>query len=159
MSRRSALGVRLFFLAAVSLPGAVVALELAAWLFGSPMLPFVERWTGPWCHYDPERTLSVGGALWPTCARCSGLYLGLMLGPWLGAILPREGRVLVRVVGVMLLPAGVGLSSAVAEAMGLIATGNTTRLFLGLMLTTGPLALGMVGARIVADALAGPANG
>jgi uncharacterized membrane protein len=137
----------------VALPGAFVVAELLAWLMGAPMLPHIERFTGPWCHYDPARTLRVSGTLLPVCARCTGLYAGLVLGPLLGLLLPRDGAVLLRVVGAALAPVGVGLGAALLEALGLVATGNVARLVLGLLLTTGPAALAMVGAGVLADAL------
>ena len=140
-------------LAAVVLPGLLVSVEAIAWSLGHPLLPAIEAVTGDWCHHDPARTLSVGQALLPVCSRCTGLYAGLALGPAIGAFLPWQGKVLLRVVGLALIPLAVGLLAAFAEALGLLSTANPTRLFLGLCLTTGPMALGVVGARILGDAL------
>ena len=94
------------------------------------------------------------GVLLPVCARCTGLYVGLAVGPILGVFLPREHRSVGAVAALACVPAALGLVAAIAEAAGLISTGNLTRLLLGLTLTTGPAALGMLGARIfLADAL------
>lgn len=136
----------------------LVAAEAIAWSLGHPALPALEGLTGEWCHHDPARTLSLGSALLPVCARCTGLYGGLVLGPVLGATLPYRGRVLLWVTGLAMAPVAVGLTAAFAEAVGLLATANGSRLLLGLLLTTGPAALGVVGARILADALAPPAT-
>jgi len=32
------------------------------------------------CHQLPERSFAWAGQQWPVCARCSGLYLGVVLG-------------------------------------------------------------------------------
>jgi uncharacterized membrane protein len=136
----------------------LVAGEAFAWSLGHPALPAIEALTGPWCHHDPTRTLSVAGTLLPVCARCTGLYGGLVLGPLIGAALPYRGRALAWVAGLAMAPVVVGLLAALAEAVGAVSTGNTTRLFLGLMLTLGPAALGIVGSRVLAHALAGAAT-
>lgn len=130
--------------------------EAIAWSLGHPALPTLEGLTGDWCHHDPTRTLSLGSALLPVCARCTGLYSGLVAGPLLGAALPTRGRILAWVAALAMVPVAIGLAAAIAEALGLLSTGNATRLLLGLLLTAGPAALGIVGARILADALAAP---
>jgi uncharacterized membrane protein len=138
----------------VALPGALVLAEAIGWTLGHPALPAIEAVTGDWCHHDPARTLTVGGRLLPVCARCTGLYAGLALGPALGLLLPWQGRALARVAVFATTPALVALGAAFAEALGLLSTSNVPRLLLGLMLTTGPSALGIVGSRILAQALA-----
>ncbi len=32
------------------------------------------------CHQLPERSFALAGRQWPVCARCSGLYLGAIVG-------------------------------------------------------------------------------
>ncbi|MEM2571437.1 MAG: DUF2085 domain-containing protein, partial [Thermoproteota archaeon] len=32
------------------------------------------------CHQKPDRTLCIGGSYLPVCARCTGAYLGFLLG-------------------------------------------------------------------------------
>ncbi len=41
------------------------------------------------CHQDPARSLSLGGATLPLCARCTGIYLFLGLGLWAGLLAGR----------------------------------------------------------------------
>ena len=40
------------------------------------------------CHQRPERSFHTGGAVWPVCARCTGVYLGAacaaVVGAWAG---------------------------------------------------------------------------
>lgn len=124
-----------------------------AWFLGHPALPAIEGATGSWCHHDPARTLHWGAEPLPVCARCTGLYAGLVLGPLVGLVLPWQGKVLLRVAGLAMIPMAVGLLAAIAEALGLLSTANPTRLFLGLCLTMGPAALGIVGARILGETL------
>ena len=150
MSRRSVVFALGSF---VAWPGACVLAEAVAWWLGHSFLPTIESLTGPWCHHDPSRTLAVGPSLLPVCARCTGLYGGLVVGPVLGLALPSQGRALAWVAALAMAPMLVGLAAGLAEALGLLSTGNTTRLVLGLMLTTGPAAMGMVGARVLAWAL------
>jgi len=140
----------------VALPGLLVGAETAAWALGHPALPMIEEATGAWCHHDPARTLHWGAEPLPVCARCTGLYAGLGLGPALGLLLPWRGRVLLPVTALATIPMGIGLLAAVAEALGLLSTANPTRLFLGLCLTMGPAALGIVGARILGETLSPP---
>jgi len=138
----------------VALPGLLVVAEALAWALGHPVLPAVETITGAWCHHDPTRAVSIGHRLLPVCARCTGMYGGLVVGVPLGALLPWKGRVLLPL---LLLAAGtmtLGLGAAVAEALGVVQTTNGTRVALGLLLTTGPAALGIVGSRILGQALA-----
>ncbi len=133
-----------------------MVVEAIAWSLGHPVLPTLEGLTGDWCHHNPARTLSLGSSLLPVCARCTGLFGGLVVGPLLGATLPYRGRALAWVAALAMAPAAVGLAAAIAEALGLLSTGNSMRLLLGLLLTVGPAALGIVGARVLADALAAP---
>jgi uncharacterized membrane protein len=60
-------------------------------LLGVVLAPFLESWSGvrpsalrlvyaPLCHQIAERSLFVFGAPLAVCARCTGLYLGAMLG-------------------------------------------------------------------------------
>jgi uncharacterized membrane protein len=137
----------------VALPGGLVVIEALAWMAGAPLLAAVERALGPVCHHDPARTLGVAGSLLPVCARCSGLYLGLVVGPAVGWWLPWRGRPLVWAVGLSALSVVLGLGAAVAEAVGWVSTSNEVRVVLGLCLSVGPVALGVVGARLVAHEL------
>ena len=143
----------------VALPGMLVLAELLAWGVGQPLLPTLERLTGDWCHHDPARTLRIGEHPLPVCARCTGLYAGLVLGPPIGWLLPRQGPRLVQVVALALAPMVMALGAAVLEAAGTLATSNPVRLGLGALLTVGPMALGSVGARILCDVWTEAASG
>jgi uncharacterized membrane protein len=65
---------------------AVLALAFTAgtWSRWGSVLRFVYA---PVCHQSPERSLSVGDAVQAVCARCSGLYLGGVVGLAAGAVL------------------------------------------------------------------------
>jgi len=65
---------------------ALVIMELTASSIGQPfVVPIIESVLGPICHHLPERTLRFSEPL-PVCARCTGMYLGWLLGCF-GAIL------------------------------------------------------------------------
>ncbi len=50
----------------------------------------VQMILGWWiCHQDPARSLSLGGATLPLCARCTGIYLFLGLCLWTGLLAGR----------------------------------------------------------------------
>jgi uncharacterized membrane protein len=50
------------------------------------MFEFARNLFAPFCHQIPERCLCLGGAPFPLCARCAGLYAGCGLGGlWLAA--------------------------------------------------------------------------
>ncbi len=40
------------------------------------------------CHQLPERSFHVGGAQWPVCARCAGVYAGAALTALVSALAP-----------------------------------------------------------------------
>lgn len=40
------------------------------------------------CHQRPERSFAWGSAVWPVCARCSGIYAGAAVGAVLGLVAP-----------------------------------------------------------------------
>jgi len=78
----------------------VLGVAAAAFVFttGSFMAPALDnagsRWGGlvrmvyaPVCHQSPARCLTLGAAPLAVCARCTGLYLGGVIGLVLGAIL------------------------------------------------------------------------
>jgi uncharacterized membrane protein len=128
-----------------------VGAEALAFVLGiDGLVALTERLGSPVCHHDPQRTLRLGRLL-PVCARCTGLYLGVALGGpagvWLGAHRPWLGRAM----GTALVCLAIGLVAAVAEALGWIATGNATRLALGLLLGVAvPLVAGL-GARVMIE--------
>jgi uncharacterized membrane protein len=77
-----------------------VALTIATW---GPMLTaavgidlpgweaFVHQASAPYCHQYPARSFHVAGHMFPLCARCTGMWLGITLGVALAMIVvPRH---------------------------------------------------------------------
>jgi uncharacterized membrane protein len=121
----------------------VVALAATAWLAGV--------WTAPrWvhsdragarvaarvvyaagarvCHQRAERSFAWGGAAWPVCARCTGLYAGGALGALMAALAGATGLGSAararRVLGLALLPTAVAWA---AEWLVASQVGNAAR--------------------------------
>ncbi|MEZ4239706.1 MAG: DUF2085 domain-containing protein [Myxococcota bacterium] len=133
------------------LPTAAVLAEGAAFLRGTSWVPAAEAWLGPLCHHLPERTLALGGRLLPVCARCTGLYLGVAAGGLLGLAVRLDPTSVKRAALAALAATATGFTAAVAEALGLIATGNATRVGLGLLLGVGVPVILVVGGRLMAE--------
>jgi uncharacterized membrane protein len=98
---------------------AIGMLPLVAWLARfMPLLLGVARALEPWfdfqCHRDPQRTLSLLGQRFPVCARCAGIYVGLLLGAAIVSRAPRRRLVQAMALGVVAIVADVG-----TEALGL----------------------------------------
>lgn len=94
------------------------------------MVDALDAWFSLHCHQDPERTLALGGQLFPVCARCTGLYLGLLggaLSP--GAVTSRQRWLAALAAGAALLALDVG-----TQALGLRVASLGTRLATGLLL-------------------------
>lgn len=68
------------------------------------------------CHQDPERTLALGGATMPLCARCTAIYLflGLALAAGLVAGRPRARNALLHAS----IGAGAGAAILLAQWLG-----------------------------------------
>jgi hypothetical protein len=99
---------------------ALLALGLAVATFGPTLargagleLPAWERFTRaacrPFCHQLPRRSLAVGGRPMPLCARCTGMWLGILAGAAAGALWSLRRRYLV---GLLVAAAGLGASAA-----------------------------------------------
>ena len=70
---------------------------LCTWAIGEGASP---RWRLPFrllCHGMPSRSFELFGATMPICARCTGVYLGLLAAPALFAFLPRLNEGVLRI--------------------------------------------------------------
>ena len=92
------------------------------------------------CHQDPTRTMLLGTALLPLCARCAGIYASFLFS-WIGlSIVPRTRR-WVLTSSLEALPAiaflATGLILSVAEAARYFSLGSAERMFAGAAAGTG----------------------
>lgn len=46
----------------------------------SPLYSLAWKWGHLVCHQKPARSFRVGGRQFPVCARCAGIYAGILLG-------------------------------------------------------------------------------
>lgn len=134
---------------------AVMALLFTVGSFLPPLLIDAGRSAGRWlhlayaplCHQMPERSLAVADGVQAVCARCSGLYLGGMIGLWVGlfALSTLRGRLRPALLGWVSLPT---LVDALLPWVGLPGLPNLPRLLLALPVG---LVLGLYLALGVAD--------
>jgi len=133
LSRRRIIGLYAATLAGECLwLGAIVA---APYLRSrsSGWAPFLYACFAPLCHQRPERSFLAFGYPWAVCARCSGIYLGILLG--LLAYPFRRGFALLRLpklATLALVSAPIALDAA-ANILGLWNTGPALRLATGLL--------------------------
>lgn len=81
------------------------------------------------CHGMPQRSLEVFGTTMPICARCTGIYAGLLAGILAFAVLPRiETAVLKVAVIVAMIPIGL---DGLTQAVGLRESNNPLRIVTG----------------------------
>jgi uncharacterized membrane protein len=138
---------------------AILALAALGFLAGAACAPWIgheSRWGflatlvyRPVCHQIPSRCLDLGWGPMAVCARCTGLYLGGVLGllwpPFVGRA-PRPAlRILIAIAAPSCLDFGLGL-------VGLPSLPNLPRLLLALPLGG---ALGLLLAAGVAELIAG----
>ena len=121
-------------------------------------VPTLEGWIGPICHHMPERTLSLRGAL-PVCARCSGLYLGLILAVFIAAFLcpvssSRESLMTRRVLVSCVILFVFSVLEAIGESLNVFHTSNHARLLVGVPLGLVPALVVCLGCKTIRSELA-----
>jgi len=126
-----------------SLP--LVALAALRLRPGSALVGALDAWFALHCHQDPSRTVTLGGQLLPVCARCTGLYLGLLAG----AVLARSAgspRVWLGVLAAGCLVLGLDVGT---QALGLRVSSLGARVVTGLLVAypAAQLAVGTLGSR------------
>ncbi len=114
-----------------------IALEVAAFHLFSPFVVInVEHLLGPICHHLFERSFDFHGEQFPVCARCTGLYVGWVVGTLFNFLTKPfdlntvQRQRLMFSVTVWLL----ANICALLEKFGIMATSNLVRFFLGLPL-------------------------
>jgi len=119
--------------------GCVAALALA-FVIGTFVAPAMMDQGHPWggllrlsyaplCHQQPERSLPVGDGFQAVCARCSGLYLGGVVGLVVGALLLVGRRTRMRPAWLAAVAVPTFLDAAL-NAVGYSALPNLPRLLL-----------------------------
>jgi uncharacterized membrane protein len=103
---------------------AIVAAPLAA-SAGRPEGWFLYQAFGPFCHQQPERCWHLQGYPLAVCARCMGVYAGLLLAALLGLRLPAK---------TIAIALGLLGASWAAEFTGLGSASGTARFATGLLL-------------------------
>lgn len=102
------------------------------------------------CHGIEPRSFAVGSAAMPICARCSGIYLGMLGGIAGGLFLAGRGRIVPGVVAALLI---VPLAlDGTTQALGLRESGNLLRFVTGIL--TGAGGMAWVVTRLSANAVA-----
>jgi uncharacterized membrane protein len=98
----------------------------------------IDRLLGEICHQLPARTLAVAGVPLPACARCAGIYLGVLLA-FIWYLVPGRNRVFLSypgrggaVLAVLAVLAGV-VDFALAYAGSPLSAGNEFRFVISLL--------------------------
>ena len=106
------------------------AAVLCAWAVAEGASPRWKNLFRFFCHGMPERSLTVFGEAMPICARCFGIYMGLLAGIAVYVLLPwiqeRAARILLYMA---LVPIGV---DGLTQAVGLRVSTNPLRIATGL---------------------------
>jgi uncharacterized membrane protein len=104
----------------------VAALSTAAVLHGTGLLPSIVYGVASLvCHQRPERSFVLGGAQFPVCARCAGLYVSGALGALLAWFPLRSPDSNAR--RLLLIAAAPTLATIPIEWLGLSALSNAIR--------------------------------
>jgi len=135
-----------------------VAIAAALFVAGMVAAPWLASRSGwgvalhlayrPMCHQMADRCFDLGAGPLAVCARCTGLYVGGLLGLWLPVLAGRTARLGLRTLVISAVPSVVDFALGV---VGLPSLGNLPRAVLALPLG---LVLGLLLARGLADLLA-----
>ena len=150
-ARWLAMGGNLLIVSAIAVPLGLSTAEAVAFSFGSSWVPSLESWYGPICHHLPERTLHLHDRALPVCARCTGMYLGLATGGWIGLLIPLQRANVLRAVAVAGGTLTAGVLAALVEIAGWVSTNNLSRVALGVLLGLGLPLFGVVAGRLLAS--------
>lgn len=127
----------------------VVSIAWLALLLAAPFLPaavagVTYAFCSLICHQIPERSFHVGAVQLPVCARCIGIYAGVVVG----ALVQVSRRPPTKVVRTLFVPGALPtVVTVAAEWVGWWQTSNSVRFAAG-------LPLGIAGGLVVAAALA-----
>lgn len=103
---------------------------LCSWAIAQGASP---KWRLPFrilCHGLPQRSLEAWGETMPICARCSGIYAGLLAGIMIFALMPWINERLMKIVLLLsVVPMGI---DGVTQTMGLRESMNPLRIATGL---------------------------
>ena len=132
---------------------AVVTGGAVAWLgllLAAPWLPTVMAAAlyaaaSVLCHQIPERSLYLGGAQLPVCARCLGIYAGLAAGVvvWFGSVADGDRVARMPVARWFAVAAAPTVATVLLETAGVLRTTNLERLLAGVVLGVGGAAVVM----------------
>ncbi len=135
-----------------------IAIAAAVFVAGIGLAPWLASRSGwgvalhlayrPMCHQLGDRCFDLGAGPLAVCARCTGLYVGGLVGLWLPVLVGRTPRLGLRTLLVSAAPSVVDFALGV---VGLPSLANLPRAVLALPLG---LVLGLLLARGLADLLA-----
>lgn len=107
----------------------LAAATLCTWALSNGAPAFWRLLFRPLCHGMASRSLEMFGTLMPICARCTGVYLGMLVGILTFAAMPWiEGRLLKPMMLIALVPIAV---DGVTQALGFRESTNALRVVTG----------------------------
>lgn len=134
-----------------------VAIAAALFVAGMAAAPWLASRSGwgvalhlayrPMCHQMADRCFDLGAGPLAVCARCTGLYVGGLLGLWLPVLTGRTARL---GVGTLIISAAPSIADFALGVVGLPSLTNLPRAVVALPLG---LVLGLLLARGLADLL------
>jgi len=122
----------------------ITVLVYPLWLGGILLAPYLRSRSSPWaslvyalyspvCHQVTDRSLFCFGQPLTVCARCSGIYLGFLLGLGLFPLLRRRGTLALPSARAFLLVSAPIVLDTAANFLGLWRTPGALRLITGIL--------------------------